>query len=271
MTDLSPNARAFLQSARRTHAPSAADRARVRAALNARMAAPVALSSRAALAGPKALAAKSIVAKLLAGVMFVGALGGAAVWHSTRSTRHAEQSHVSISGASTPSAYARTAPSFISSTVVDDLPRIAPSAAPEIQPVIPSRPHLPTRSRSSAGITTAIEPIVVSGALAAPTPVPGFARTLADELQLVRAAQEALRNHEPARALTLLDEHAARFPLGLLREERSAARVFALCALDRRDDARTEAARLLREAPNSPHANRVRSSCVAADESSAAP
>ncbi|KYF49516.1 hypothetical protein BE04_37450 [Sorangium cellulosum] len=92
------------------------------------------------------------------------------------------------------------------------------------------------------------------------------------ELALLRAAQGALRAGDAGaqgalragdagRALALLEEHAAEFRAGTLRQERMAARVFALCALGRIDEARAEAARFLRDAPRSPLAERVRAAC----------
>ncbi|MFO0608392.1 MAG: hypothetical protein U0324_34820 [Polyangiales bacterium] len=64
-------------------------------------------------------------------------------------------------------------------------------------------------------------------------------------------------------ALSLLDEYAAAHPAGVLRQEAAAQRVLALCARGRDAEARAVAADLLREAPRSPAATRVRASCAA--------
>ncbi len=61
------------------------------------------------------------------------------------------------------------------------------------------------------------------------------AETLADETRLLRDADQALRAGNPARALGLLDEHAARFPRGVLAPERSAERLIARCQLGQLD------------------------------------
>jgi hypothetical protein len=92
----------------------------------------------------------------------------------------------------------------------------------------------------------------------AATPTSG----LSAETRLVRSAHAALRDKSPARALAFLDEHAQRFPSGVLRPERMAARVFALCELGQRTLAHAAAAVFLREHPRSPLAPEVRRSCT---------
>jgi outer membrane protein assembly factor BamD (BamD/ComL family) len=84
---------------------------------------------------------------------------------------------------------------------------------------------------------------------------------IAVETSLVRGADEALRAGDAARALALLEEHARRFPHGILAEERSAERVSALCKLGRIDDARVEANQFLAATPDSPLSTSVRASC----------
>jgi RNA polymerase sigma-70 factor (ECF subfamily) len=85
---------------------------------------------------------------------------------------------------------------------------------------------------------------------------------LGAEAQLLRDADAALRANEPARALALLDRHAASFPNGLLVEERTAERVVVLCALGRTDEARDLASKFLADHRRSPLAERVRASCA---------
>jgi hypothetical protein len=87
------------------------------------------------------------------------------------------------------------------------------------------------------------------------------ASTLAEEVGLLRRARAALNAGDPAAALAHLAEHSRRFPAGVLAEERDAARVLALCHAGRRDEARAQASRFLRERPSSPLAARVRESC----------
>jgi hypothetical protein len=99
------------------------------------------------------------------------------------------------------------------------------------------------------------------GTRSAPAPH-AIASTLEAETRLLRAADVALRSGDAQRALALLDEHAARFPAGVLEEERAAERVLALCSLGRTHEAQADVERFLRERPRSPLADRVRSSCA---------
>lgn len=78
----------------------------------------------------------------------------------------------------------------------------------------------------------------------------------AAEAALVREAQLALRA-DPARSLARADEHARRFPKGLLAQEREVIAVEALVALGRPDAARARAAAFRRAFPGSPHARRL--------------
>jgi hypothetical protein len=65
----------------------------------------------------------------------------------------------------------------------------------------------------------------------------------------------------PERALAAINAQDARFPDGALREERAEARIVALCALGRVEEARAKASLFLQEHPRSLLASRVRASC----------
>lgn len=84
------------------------------------------------------------------------------------------------------------------------------------------------------------------------------------ELGLLSRAQAALRARSGQRALDLLAEHAALCPSATFWQERSAARVLALCLLQREPQALAEAARLRSLAPRSPLLARLRTSCAGA-------
>ncbi|HVY47597.1 MAG TPA: hypothetical protein VHB21_17025 [Minicystis sp.] len=83
----------------------------------------------------------------------------------------------------------------------------------------------------------------------------------------MRDAERALAAGDAHGSLAKLDELSSRFEHGVLREERLAARVLALCAAGDQARARVEAERFLRAAPDSPHAARVRASCAFAPPS----
>jgi hypothetical protein len=82
---------------------------------------------------------------------------------------------------------------------------------------------------------------------------------LGDEIAALDEARSALRNHQPANALSALDGYANRFPHGVLAPEATVVRVEALLA----GGDRVQAARLgrafLAAHPDSPLAVRVRS------------
>jgi hypothetical protein len=93
-------------------------------------------------------------------------------------------------------------------------------------------------------------------------PVPSrSADNLAREVAILSRASSELRAGRPAAALKALEEHQREFPGGMLAQERTAARIQALCALGRTKQAETELARLARTAPDSPHVARARKAC----------
>ncbi|HWB75421.1 MAG TPA: hypothetical protein VG755_10700, partial [Nannocystaceae bacterium] len=96
-------------------------------------------------------------------------------------------------------------------------------------------------------------------------PAPTSTPTVDDmkaESAVLKQAREALRDHDPQRALALLEEHRRRFPDGVLALERRAAWTRAKCAAGDGDAARAEAKRLLAEHPSDPVAVGVRDVCT---------
>ena len=79
------------------------------------------------------------------------------------------------------------------------------------------------------------------------------------ELSLLRRVQAALRRYDGATALAELDAHPRQ---GVLRAELEAARILALCLLDRGDEARAAAARFALEHPSSPQRAAIDASCA---------
>jgi hypothetical protein len=84
---------------------------------------------------------------------------------------------------------------------------------------------------------------------------------LAEEVAILSRAGSELHSGRAAGALKALDEHQRKFPGGALSQERSAARVQALCALGRMKEAETELKRLSKMSPRSPHEARARKAC----------
>ncbi len=84
---------------------------------------------------------------------------------------------------------------------------------------------------------------------------------LSAELALLDRAREALASGDAAGALAATRTHGRRFPHGALAPERESLAIAALCALGRRDAARSRAQRFLEQHPTSPLAPAVRASC----------
>lgn len=75
-------------------------------------------------------------------------------------------------------------------------------------------------------------------------------------------ALRSLRDGDPDAALQSLDALGSAQPNGALAEERLAARVVALCAAGRIDEAKAAAADFLARYPGSVQASQVRASCA---------
>lgn len=81
---------------------------------------------------------------------------------------------------------------------------------------------------------------------------------LAAELALVQEAKRALAAGQPGEALSLVTEHARRFPAGTLEQERRATTVRAQCALGLRDQAAASARAFAAAFPDSGVARALR-------------
>jgi hypothetical protein len=234
MTELSPESRALLKGVRDDFEPDDEQRSRVGRALGARLGiaggaiatttAAGAAKAGAGLAAPTLLtAAKWVGAILLAGS--IGAVGATRFREERGAPRPAPAASVPVAP---PVPLAREAPAAVQDAPREEGPPSASVAPPQTAPAPgPVRRSPPTTREST------------------PT------AAVAEEARLVRQARDSLRSGDAAAALRLLDEHARRFPDGVLAEERSAERVSALCKLGRDDEAREEGARFLRANPGS--------------------
>lgn len=138
-----------------------------------------------------------------------------------------------------------------------------PSPARTAAPAAPESPSSP-----AAVVPSAPDPVASAAtpdreprpAGSAATPGPDV-DPLAEEAALLGRAQSALAAGRHAEALAVLDEHARRFPSGVLAHEREAARWLALCGSGRGDAARGPVSAFLAEHPGSPLAARLRAAC----------
>ncbi len=129
---------------------------------------------------------------------------------------------------------------------------VAPPAArePTVEPTVGDLP----RDTSPQETPKPVPPAPVSQR-------PPSSRGLEAELALIAAAQAAIQRADYAEALARLAEHERSFPAGVLAEERTAARVVALCGAGEHDAAQALAGGFLARHPTSPLAPRVRGAC----------
>lgn len=240
MSEFSDESKALFSAGRADLEPSRGDRARVRRALAARLGA-VALGASASASLGGTAAAAATTAKGSFGLVLkwvgVGALIGVG----------AGTSYVAFKGASveTTAAIASNAPAASAKSPTASVP-----AARAVEP-LPPIGQLPEREATP-------QKKAVSPASAASAP----GARVGEEAALLRKAHEALRAGNGDQAVRLLREHAARFPAGILSQERSAQLVAALCSLGRDGEARREAQLFLQRNPSSVLATTVRNSCA---------
>lgn len=163
--------------------------------------------------------------------------------------RQPEQATRKSTGSDTPPAPAVTA----------DEPEPIPQAADETTPTASASTPVarPSRGQPSRRVTSSTPP--PSTPAVEPAPVPSD--TLAEENRLLGRARAALIAESPEQALTLLREHARRFPDGVLAQERQALRAVALCEAGHEGEGTKAARAFLRAHPQAALARRVRSAC----------
>ncbi len=87
---------------------------------------------------------------------------------------------------------------------------------------------------------------------------------LAAEVAVLRIARSKLNGGDAAGALAALNDYERERPAGALGQERAVVRVLALCQLGRTEEARHAGELLIRLAPDSPTAKRLRGTCAVA-------
>ena len=252
MTSLPDGVASMLVSARRALDPAPEDKARNRQRLKALVAAgalpSVELPPDTGLSASPAEAASTVVqrlagspARLLATTALVGGLGfggGYAVGHHRAD-------------------FVGSRPSLQEPS--DPRPNVTPRAletAAEVDwssppPAMPA-PALPAPKATGTSAATGTR---------SPVHATRGSGSLADEVERLQEAQQALRDGNHAKALRLLDALSTSHPNGALLEERQAARTLALCAAGNSDSASKAASSFLRRYPNSAYADRIRSAC----------
>jgi len=242
MSDLTEGGKALVRAGRNADRPSEADRERVLAALRARLGDAAVLGAGAAEAplatgGPRAASSKLLKWGWVGPAVLVAA---GALWFVPRSGHTGEKT------APVPSAK-------------------EPSVAAPSAPTLGSAPELAAASPSTAVAAVASAPAVASDAASRPVdaqkPTSRPRDGLTEEVALLSRAETELHAGRPAKALVALAEHQRKFPRGALAEERTAARIQALCALGRTDEANAQLRQLLHISPNSALEERARQAC----------
>ncbi len=218
MSTLSPKARALIEAGRKGYRPAEGDRARIEAALGARL-----------LAAEPTPAARPARSTRLAGTKFVlaGAVGACLVGAVFLGLRHPTSS-ASRASEPVPSA---TLTALAVSAIPAELPPIASAfvSVPALPSSKPSEPAPSSRAQDS----------------------------LAQEVALLSRATSALRAGHPELALQALSEHQRRFPHGVLSEERRGAKAQALCAAGRVSEGRAQLAQLAAGSPAAARAKQL--------------
>jgi hypothetical protein len=246
MTGLGPESNALLELARDGDEPTHADRDRVRAAIERRLALGAGAGLGAATAAKSAAAATpaGLLTKVMvtAGIVCaVGLITGRVV---RTPPRHAPPT-MSLATPIAPAPIEAPTPVAEALNGAPSVPAPAPSISGERRALLSSAPALP-----------------IQGAVPAPsTRSVAAAGDVAAEVRLLDQAHTAMHAGDAERALGLLEDHGRRYPKGALGEERDAARIAALCALGRTAEARDATDRFLRAAPRSPQAGPLRASC----------
>ena len=137
----------------------------------------------------------------------------------------------------------------------------SPPAAEIVEAPPPQPPAAPSQSTAAHGKALAPER----------SDRPRVSSTLGQEVQLLQAAQLALRTGETRRALALLAEHTWTYPNGQLAEARDVARIIALCQSGDVTQSQAHAKRFLEQRPQSPYALRVKTGCSAVTDSAVVP
>lgn len=232
MNDLSPKARAVVEAGRNPGVFTPMDRDRIRQGLRVRLATLGAVSATAGTAAAMSVTTKialvtAVAAVLGGGVASFWVLRGPAPGAAAQNSSSARAAVVTMPPAT---------------TLVPERP-----APPAPSGALPSNEVRKNNKRPSATGLSATED------RAAPP--------LDSELSLLRQAREDLRTGAPESAYQRLVDYDRRYGKGPLWQERQALAAVALCQWRPGPQAQARAAEFLRNAPQSPLADRVRSAC----------
>ena len=139
-----------------------------------------------------------------------------------------------------------------------DLPAKQSAVPVDALPSVPAPPpRMPAPSKAEAPSSAeAPAPSVVGSPSSEPPAERAVVETTETEVSYLRRARNALQS-DPARALSIADQHPSRFPRGALDQERELIAIDALVRLGRSAEARERADRFRARYPSSAHLGRV--------------
>jgi len=257
VSKLSPEAAAVLAAARKDLGASAEVVARVKSAVAARV------NAEPPPSGVKPRTGWSTVGRF-GHIAAFGLLGGAFVAGYVASSRTVTPNAITVPSESSAEDARPSEPPHADSPD-DGTPSELANPIPTLPLAsLPDRP-LPRAERAPRVREPHVRRPPIEPATAEVKPNATTGDDLVEESRLLRAAQLDLQAHRAAAAQRSIEEHAQRFPMGVLREERLTLRVLALCEAGAVDAARRARAELDRSFPATSHASRLATSCAAAD------
>lgn len=237
MKDLSPEARALVETSRHAATLTRAERERIKRGVLLQAAALGAATATAGTAVATSLASKITLAAVSAALLGGGAV---ALW-AARERPSAPP--VAAQDARSPKKAAAEAP---------------PASLPREEVTVVSPPTNPGTSEGGK------KPNRRPPATGAPTPASAATAAIAPldpELEVLRQAREDLRRGFPETAYQRLADFERRHGSGVLGQERQALAAIAFCQWRPGPEAQARMADFLRSAPESPLAQRVRQAC----------
>lgn len=244
MNQLSPEARRLFRLARSADEPSPAALHRIERSLAARIAKGVGVAAAGALWAPDATGTLLTTTKIVSIAVVAGALSAVGVYRLQQPRIPATPAAAAVSAMQQVARTSKPANQVTEPTPVD--------ASPSTSEITPPAPVV------SVSRSVARQP---SATPSAPAAREAGADQLSDETRELRRAQQALRSGDEQLALQLLDQQDRTYGSGVLQEERSAARVLALCRNGQATRAQSEAGQFERRWPKSALLARVRSAC----------
>ena len=231
---LTPEDEYLLASARAELDPSCADKQRVRSVIAAQLglAAVVTAGNVSAGAGATTASVSWAITKVI-GVLFALAVVGTSAHLMTRPAPKARVSAGPAFEDPKPAEAASTEASLSTQPSSKDAPRGEATVTAPLPSALPAHKSGPLPARADASPAS-----------------PGEA-PLSVETRLVRDTRAARLRGDLDGALSLVRQHATRFPGGVLSEERDAERILVLCAQGRLGEARTFATRFAHDHPQS--------------------